>query len=321
MIAVTGSAGFIGSIVLQALFERGETDVLIVDTLGSGQKFMNLRAKPIRAIVTPEAFAKGLVTGEHQPTAIIHLGARADTLEPDVDFLLRVNTNYTRVIARLAMSKGIRFIYSSAASVYGDGALGFSDSNELTPKLQPLNGYSFSKWLFDSEAINHGWDTKLVGLRFFNVFGPNEYHKGRMASVVWYAYRQYLDHHRIELFQSHKKGYGDGEQKRDFVYVFDVVKVILWFLDHPDANGIFNLGTGDARTFNEMAAAIFAAIGVPQKIQYIPTPDNIRNTYQYYTVADLTRLRATGCDVKFTPLEEAIADYIQNYLSKDNAYV
>lgn len=321
MIAVTGSAGFIGSVVMHALIERGGEDVLVVDTMGSGQKFKNLRAKPIKEIIAPENFLKALANGDYKPSAIIHMGAKTDSAELDVDLLVRMNTTFTRALARLSMAKGIRFIYASAASVYGDGAFGFSDSDELTPKLLPPNGFAFSKWLFDVEAIRAGWQQKIAGLRFFNVFGPNEYHKGRMASVVYRSYRQVLEHHRLQLFQSHKKGCDDGEQRRDFVYVFDVARVILWFLDHPEANGIFNLGTGEARTFNDLAKAIFSGLEMPQKIEYIPTPEDIRASYQYFTEADLTRLRAAGCDIAFTPLETAVDDYIRNYLTKDNPHV
>ena len=220
------------------------------------------------------------------------------------------------------MANGVRFVYASSASVYGDGALGFSDDDSLTPRLLPMNPYAFSKWLSDTEAIREGWAGKVAGLRFFNVFGPNEYHKGRMASVVWHATNQIRETGQIKLFQSHKEGYADGEQERDFVYVKDVCAVVLWFLDHPDANGIYNVGTGRARTFNDLARAIFQALGQAPEIAYTPTPENIRAAYQYHTEADLTRLRAAGCDVPFTSLEEAVGDYVGNYLQNEaNPYL
>lgn len=320
MIVVTGAAGFIGSMLVKALNDRGEKDVLVVDTLGSEGKFKNLRAKQFAKIVTPSLFAEQLEAGAYKPTAILHIGAVTDTSEPDADLVLAQNTRYTRQLAKIAMEKGFRFIYASSASVYGDGSLGFSDSDELTPKLQPLNPYAFSKWLSDNEAIREGWTDKITALRFFNVFGPNEYHKGRMASVVWHCYNQIKERGKIELFQSHREGIADGEQARDFIWVGDVVNVVLWFLDHPDVNGIYNLGTGKARTYNDLAAALFAAVDRPPKIEYVPTPENIRRSYQYFTQADLAKLRSAGCDLPFTPLEAAVREYVQGYLQKDNPY-
>jgi ADP-L-glycero-D-manno-heptose 6-epimerase len=184
-----------------------------------------------------------------------------------------------------------------------------------------LNAYAFSKWLFDAEAIRAEWNNKITGLRFFNVFGPNEYHKKSMASVIWHSYNQIKETGKLRLFQSHRDDYADGEQSRDFVYVKDVVRVITWFLDHPETNGIFNLGTGTARSFNDLASAIFAAMDLPRNVEYIPTPEKLRNAYQYFTEADLTKLRKVGCDIDFTPLEEAVADYIQSYISQSNSYV
>ncbi|HEY3332643.1 MAG TPA: ADP-glyceromanno-heptose 6-epimerase [Capsulimonadaceae bacterium] len=320
MIAVTGGAGFIGSVLVQSLLDCGDK-VIVVDTLGSGPKFKNLRAKAFRDIVAPEEFLIGLGNGTYRPDAVVHLGARTDTSETDADMLLTKNTHYTRRLTRLCIEHGVRMVYASSASVYGDGELGFSDEDEVTPSLLPLNPYAFSKWLFDAEAIRAGWTDQIAGLRFFNVFGPNEYHKGRMASVVWHAFRQIQDTGKLSLFQSHRDDYAHGEQKRDFVYVDDVVRVINWFLDHPEANGIYNLGTGTARSFNDLAAAIFGALELPKRIDYIPTPENIRDSYQYFTEADLAKLRDCGCDVEFTSLEDAVADYVQGYLTKPNPYV
>jgi len=321
MIAVTGAAGFIGSVLVRALNDRGETDILVVDNLGSVGKFLNLRAKQFRKIATPARFAEQFAQGKRLPDTILHIGAITDTTDRDADRMLVENTRYTDGLAKLAMERGIRFIYASSASVYGDGSLGFSDADELTSKLLPLNPYAFSKWLFDNDAVREGWTGKIAGLRFFNVFGPNEYHKARMASVVWHAHRQLEESGRIALFQSHKEGVADGEQKRDFVYVKDVVRVILWFLDHPVANGIFNVGSGHARSFNDLANALFEAAGRPVKIEYVPTPENIRNSYQYYTQAELSKLRGAGCDVPFTPLEEAVRDYVQSHLTSANPYL
>ena len=253
---------------------------------------------------------------------ILHIGAITDTSFPDMDELQERNVRYTRTLARWAMAQSVRFVYASSASVYGDGTLGFSDADSVTPTLLPLNPYAFSKWLSDSEAIRDGWAEKAAGLRFFNVFGPNEYHKGRMASVPWHSTNQIRETGQIKLFQSHNPRYADGAQERDFVYIKDVCAVVLWFLDHPDANGIYNVGTGQARTFNDLAAAIFRALGKLSDITYIPTPENIRAAYQYHTQADLTRLRQTGCDVPFMSLEDAVQDYVQTYLQNEtNPYL
>lgn len=320
MIVVTGAAGFIGSVIVKLLNDRGE-DVVIADRLGSQGKFKNLRRRKITRIVSPERLLLDIENGGLRPTAIVHLGAITDTSESDADLVLEQNTQYTETLSRLAQGKGIRFIYASSASVYGDGDLGFSDNSELNAVLCPLNPYAFSKWLFDATAIRMGWDKQIVGLRFFNVYGPNEYHKGRMASVIWHAYHQIKSTGKIELFQSHHPNYADGEQKRDFIYVDDVARTVLWFLYHPEINGIFNLGTGAARTFNDLAMALFLALEQKPEIDYIPTPESIRDSYQYFTEADIGKLRDVGCDVPFHNLEDGVEDYVRNYLSKENPYL
>lgn len=324
MLVVTGGAGFIGSALVAALNARGRDDLLVVDEFGDGPKWKNLRGKRFADVVSPEAFAHGLTAGAYDGKieGILHIGAITDTSFPDMDELHIRNVRYTRTLAQWAMANAVRFVYASSASVYGDGAMGFSDGDALTPALLPMNPYAFSKWLSDMETIREGWTSSIAALRFFNVFGPNEYHKGRMASVIWHATNQIRETGQIKLFQSHKDGYADGAQQRDFVYVKDVCAVVLWFLDHPDANGIYNVGTGKARTFNDLARAIFTALGKPPEISYIPTPENIRAAYQYHTEADLTRLRAVGCDVPFTLLEDAVSDYVGNYLQNEaNPYL
>ena len=316
MLVVTGGTGFIGSALIWALNERGRDDILIVDDFGGDAKWKNLRGKAFLDVVTPDAFAHQLASGKYHRhiDGLLHMGAITDTSFPDMDELLVRNVHYTRALAQWAAANDVRFVYASSASVYGDGALGFSDDASVTPNLLPLNPYAFSKWLFDSEAIREGWNSKIAGLRFFNVFGPNEYHKGRMASVIWHAANQIRETGQIKLFQSHKAGYADGAQQRDFVYVKDVCAVVLWFLDHPEASGIFNVGTGQARTFNDLAVAIFNSLGKQPELTYIPTPENIRDAYQYHTEADLTNLRAAGCAMPFLSLEDAVHDYITHYL-------
>ncbi len=320
MIVVTGGAGFIGSALIRALNDRGEHNILVVDNLGSGPKFKNLRAKEFSGIARPGEFIAALEAGSVNPDVIIHMGATSTTTVVDADFLLENNAVYTRRLAVIAQANGIRMIYASSASVYGDGEFGFSDADDLTPKMEPLNPYGFSKWLGDMYALRDGWSKTHVGLRFFNVFGPNEYHKGGQKSVVAHAFRQISETGKIKLFESHRPDYGNGEQSRDFVYVKDVVAVILWFLDNPAASGIYNLGTGKARSFNDLARAIFEAVGRPADIDYTPTPENIRNQYQYFTEAELGKLRAAGCTIPFGSLEETVRDYVQGYLVKGEAY-
>jgi ADP-L-glycero-D-manno-heptose 6-epimerase len=319
-VVVTGGAGFIGSCVVRGLNDRGIDDIVVVDHLRSSGKFKNLRVKNFDDFLHPDTFLSAVENGTVRPETIIHMGARTDTGEQDMDFMIQNNTVYTRKLARICADKNIRLIFASSGSVYGDGSQGFSDDDALTPKLEPLNPYAYSKLLADIYGIRDGWIKKHVALRFFNVFGPNEYHKGPMASVIWHAYRQIDETGGIKLFQSHKEGVGNGEQTRDFVYVKDVVNVILWFFDHPNAAGIYNLGTGKARTYNALASALFAAVGKPEKIEYIPTPERYRKGYQYFTEADLTKLRKAGCDVPFASLEETIKDYVQGYLIPGEKY-
>jgi ADP-L-glycero-D-manno-heptose 6-epimerase len=322
MLVVTGGAGFIGSAIVWALNERGRKDILIVDTLGSDGKWKNLRGKQFEAILSPDDFFDALDELTSDIEAILHIGAVTDTSDPDAGKMYERNTACTRALAAHALENDIRFVYASSASVYGDGSLGFSDDDALTPKLLPMNPYAFSKWLSDMEAIREGWTEKIAGLRFFNVFGPNEYHKGFMASVVWHLASQARATGQMKLFQSHKSGYADGEQRRDFVYVKDLCDVVLWFLDHSEANGIFNLGTGQARTYNDVASAIFLALDKPRAVSYIPTPESIRDAYQYFTEADLTKLRAAGYDRPFTSLEDAVGDYVKTYLENSaNPYL
>lgn len=322
MLVVTGGAGFIGSALVWALNQRGRDDLLIVDTLGSDSKWKNLRGKRFLRIVAPDVFLESLDELDGQIDGILHIGAITDTAATDADAIYLENTVFTRDLTEYAIASDTRFVYASSASVYGDGAFGFSDDDSLTPNLLPMNPYAFSKWLSDMDSIREGWVSQVASLRFFNVFGPNEYHKGFMASVVWHLFNQVRDSGQVKLFQSHKEGCADGEQSRDFIYVKDICNVVLWFLDHPDANGIFNLGTGKSRTYNDLAAAIFGAVGKQANISYVPTPESIRNAYQYYTKADLTKLRQAGYADAFTSLEDAVRDYVTQYLQNEaNPYL
>lgn len=319
-IAVTGAAGFIGSIVISVLNSAGYKDIVAVDSLGTDGRFKNLRTKSYKEIVSPSTFLSKIASGACRPDAIIHMGAITDTSETNGDRLLEHNTHYSHSLATYCVEHNARYIYASSASVYGDGVLGFSDDSNLTPTLLPLNAYAFSKWLFDMAVLENGWNAKMVGLRFFNVFGPNEYHKGRMASVVWHAYNQIHDTGTVTLFASHNPQYGNGGQLRDFIYVRDVADTILWFLEHPDSNGIFNLGTGTARSFKDLATSVFTALGREPRIEFVPTPENIRGSYQYFTEATLNNLRAAGYRAPFASLEDSAKEYVTQYLAKSNPY-
>jgi ADP-L-glycero-D-manno-heptose 6-epimerase len=230
------------------------------------------------------------------------------------------NFHYTCLLAQWALEKGMRFIYASSAATYGDGSQGFSDADETTLRLKPINMYGYSKQLFDLRVLREGMADKVAGVKFFNVFGPNEYHKGDMTSVIYKAYRQIRETGRVRLFKSYRPEYADGGQMRDFVYVKDCVRVLWWLLSHPGVNGIFNLGTGRARTWNDLVGAVFAAMNLPLAIDYIEMPEAIRGQYQYFTEARMDKLRAAGCPVDFGSLEAAVADYVQ-FLTDPDPYL
>ena len=321
MIAVTGGAGFIGSVLVSELNKWGERDILIADTLGSGSKFLNLRAKMYSQIMHPDVFLTRLRAGLVKPWAIVHLGAITDTDEEDADLLLSRNAHYSRMLAEIAIDQGIRFIYASSATVYGDGKQGCTDADDVTGSLMPLSAYAFSKWSFDVDVVRSQWSSKVAGLRLFNVFGPNEYHKGKMGSAVWHAWRQAHVNRAVQLFESDRPDYPDGTQSRDFVYVKDVAAVILWLLENRNICGIFNVGTGTASTFNEMAAAVFSTLNKRCAIEYVSPPKPMKSSYQYYTQAVLDKLRAAGCRHEFLPLDQAVLDFVCRHLESDNLYV
>ncbi|MFA6455336.1 MAG: ADP-glyceromanno-heptose 6-epimerase [Bacteroidota bacterium] len=322
MIIVTGGAGFIGSAMVSKLNEKGVTDILVVDELGVSPKWKNLVGKRFTDYVHKDHFIEMLLN-ERLPKidAIIHMGANSSTTEKDVDHLMENNYRYTRILAEWAVRKKVRFMYASSGATYGNGSLGFSDDDAVSPTLAPLNAYGYSKQILDLWVLQHSLQNKVVGVKFFNVFGPNEYHKGDMKSLVCKAYYQIQEIGKIKLFKSYKPEYKHGEQVRDFVYIKDCTEVLWWLLNNPKVNGIFNLGTGKARTWNDLAKAVFGALGMPPNIEYTEMPEEIRNAYQYHTEASITKLQATGCPVQFRTLEESVKDYVQQYLHPELRYL
>lgn len=322
MIVVTGGAGFIGSATVAKLNEKGISDILVVDELGASTKWKNLLGKNFTDYLHKENFLDALLS-ERLPKidAIIHMGANSSTTEKDVEHLMENNYRYTRVLAEWAIKKKVRFIYASSGATYGDGRDGFTDDDKTSLKLKPLNAYGYSKQFFDVWLLRNNFQSKVAGIKFFNVFGPNEYHKGEMKSLVCKAYYQIQETGKIRLFKSYKPEYKHGEQVRDFVYIKDCTEVLWWFLNSPKVCGIFNLGTGKARTWNDLAKAIFAALGQSPNIEYIEMPEEIRGAYQYRTEADTTKLFNAGCPVQFRSLEDSVKDYVQNYLHPELRYL
>ena len=320
MIIVTGGAGFIGSAIVWRLNQLGRNDIYIVDELGTDEKWKNLVGLDFNDFINKDVFLNRwvdeLVTLD--ATAIIHMGANSSTTEKDADFLIKNNYKYTAAVARAALWNEIRFIYASSAATYGDGKLGFKDDEKLIPKLRPLNMYGYSKNLFDHYALKEGFLKEIVGIKFFNVYGPNEYHKGDMRSVVHKAFGQIMETGAVKLFKSKNPRYKDGEQLRDFIYVKDAVDMTLHFLlKNKKAGGLFNVGTGKSRHWNDLVKAIFKALNKPVNIDYIELPAHLEKKYQYFTEADITKIRAAGYKKKITSLEAGVKDYVQNYLLKE----
>lgn len=316
MIIVTGGAGFIGSAVVHRLNELGREDILVVDHLGASEKWKNLAPLRFMDYLEKDVFLNA-ITHERldgEIDAIIHLGACSSTTEQDATYLVRNNFDYSKQLASYALRREIRFVYASSAATYGDGSGGFSDNEAGLPLLRPLTMYGYSKHLFDLWALRAGILDRIAGLKYFNVFGPNEYHKGEMRSLILKAYEQIHSTGYVKLFRSYRPEYADGEQVRDFLYVKDAADMTVHFVNTPTANGIFNIGSGMATSWNSLAAAIFAALDMPVRIEYIDMPDQIRPKYQYFTCADITKLRGCGYAEAVTPLGEAVADYAGNYL-------
>lgn len=315
MIVVTGGAGFIGSAVVAYLNAAGEKDIIIVDSLADSVKWKNLVGLKYRDFVHKSHFLARLEKGDFgRLQAIVHMGACSSTTETNADYLLANNYTYTRILAEYALEKNVRFVYASSAATYGGIEHGFNDDDATSLTLKPINRYGYSKQLFDEVAIAQGWTKHIAGLKFFNVYGPNEYHKNDMASVIYKAFHQIGQNGFLKLFKSHRQDYADGEQKRDFVYIKDCVAVIGQLLKNPAANGIFNLGSGRARSWNDLAQAVFAAMGREHKIEYIEMPPQLVSSYQYFTEANMQKLASAGITLNSTSLEEGVTDYVKNYL-------
>jgi len=322
---VTGGAGFIGSHIVARF--ASTMDVVVCDWLGHDERWRNLARHDIADLIQPEALADFLEAHRGGIDTVFHMGAISSTTEPDIDLIVRTNFVLSRDLWRWCSDHGSRLIYASSAATYGDGAHGFTDdeSPESMARLRPLNAYGWSKHLFDRyvmRALARGGarPPQWAGLKFFNVYGPNEYHKGSMKSVVAQLFPRIARGESARLFRSHRPDYSDGGQTRDFVYVEDCSKVIGWLYANREVNGLFNVGTGKARSFADLAAAVFAALDRPPKIEFVDTPVEIRDKYQYFTQADMAKLRRAGFDEPFTELEDGVADYVRRYLAEDNPY-
>lgn len=319
MIIITGGAGFIGSAMLWELNRNGIEEVLIVDDLGKASegKWLNLRGLRYADFIHKDDLPL-LIQENRLPKieAVIHMGAISSTTEQNAGLLMSNNFEYSKMLGSWCADREIRFVYASSAATFGDGAEGYSDGTGTLNRLRPLNMYGYSKHLFDCWALRNGILDKAAGLKFFNVYGPNEYHKDDMTSVVFKAYNQIRDNGTVKLFRSHHPDFADGEQMRDFVYVKDCTKIMQWLLETPSATGLFNVGTGQARSFRDLVGATFEALGKTPSITYIPMPETIREKYQYYTCADCGNIRKAGFTQAMTPLEEGVRDYVLNYLDK-----
>ena len=321
MIVVTGAAGFISSCLVSALNQKGFNQIVVVDDFTKTEKEQNLVGKSIVAKVPRHEFFAWAKDFAAEIDFIFHLGARTDTTEFDQSIFDELNLNYSKEMWQFCAENNIPLIYASSGATYGLGEHGYSDSHEVVNQLKPLNPYGDSKNDFDKWALQQD-DTPpfWAGLKFFNVYGPNEYHKGRMASVIFHAFNQITKTGGMKLFASHNPEYKDGEQLRDFVYVKDVVSVCLFLMDNQPKNGLYNLGTGQARTFLDLTKATFKAMGKEEQISFVPTPEDIRDKYQYFTEADMSKLKGVGYSEPFYSLEEGVEDYVKHYLTGQNYY-
>lgn len=319
MIIVTGGSGFIGSAIVAALNAKGVKDILIVDILGTDEKWKNLRNLSFTDYLEAKNFLEIVTAGKFflPVEAVFHLGACTSTTETDASYLIENNYEYSKSVSTFALDKKARFIYASSAATYGDGSKGFSDDDATLNRLQPLNMYGHSKQMFDLWSQNNGMSKKNVGLKYFNVYGPNEYHKADMRSFVIKGFQQIKQTGKVRLFKSYNPQYKDGCQMRDFLYVKDAVDMTLFFLDNKKASGVFNIGSGRARTWLDLANALFAAMNLQPNIEFVDMPEILRDKYQYFTQAEIGKIRAAGYKKEFTSLEDAVKDYVQNYLQQD----
>jgi len=321
MIVVTGAAGFIGSCLVKRLNEDRFFDLVLVDDFSNEAKASNLEGKLFQEKVHRNDFFSWLDKNENQVQFIFHIGARTDTTEFNVDIFNELNLNYTKTMWNKCVEYGLPLVYASSAATYGLGEHGYKDDESIVDSLHPLNPYGdskndFDKWALKQEKKPYFW----AGLKFFNVYGPNEYHKGRMASVIFHGFNQIQETNKMKLFRSHNPDYPDGGQKRDFVYVKDVVNVCHWLMHHRKDSGLYNLGSGEARTFLDLANATFKALDKEPVIEFIDTPIDIRDKYQYFTEADMSKLKSIGYPLPFTSLEDGVADYVQHYLQHNSRY-
>ena len=321
MIVVTGAAGFIGSCMLRQLNDAGYTNLILVDDFSRSDKKQNFLSKKYTQCIEREVFINWFAQNTSQVATVFHLGARTDTTEKNWDIFVKLNVEYSKAIWKVCAGQQIPFIYASSAATYGLGELGYEDNHNIINDLKPLNPYGDSKNDFDKWVLAQGKQPPFwAGLKFFNVYGPNEYHKSRMASVIFHTCRKIKETGAMQLFKSHREDFKDGEQSRDFIYVKDVVKVLQFLFEKQPQSSIYNLGTGKARTFLDLATNTFMAMGLSPKISFIDTPEDIRDTYQYFTEANMNKLRKAGYVEPFYSLEEGIEDYVKNYLLEEKIW-
>jgi ADP-L-glycero-D-manno-heptose 6-epimerase len=320
-IIITGAAGFIGSCLAGKLNNKGYKDLILVDDFNNPGKERNFRNKACSEKVDRSRFFHWMGNSPGEIDFVFHIGARTDTTEFRKSVFDELNLEYSKSVWRQCVSHKVPLIYASSAATYGDGSLGYLDDHALVPRLKPLNPYGeskneFDKWVLSQQDTPPFW----AGMKFFNVFGPNEYHKGRMASVIFHAYHQIRQNGKVSLFRSHRPDYPDGGQLRDFVYVKDVVEVLFYLMKRGQNSGLFNLGTGKARTFSDLVRAVFRAMDKPERIEYIDTPEDIRDKYQYFTEAKMEKLRGEGYDAPFYSLEDGVEEYVQEFLTPDRCF-
>lgn len=321
VIVVTGAAGFIGSCLVGFLNLKGFNNLILVDDFSTPQKEPNLQGKKYLRKVERSVFFEWLTAHKPQIDFVFHIGARTDTTEFNYAIHQELNVEYSQKIWNYCTIQNIPVVYASSAATYGAGEFGYSDDHNLPPKLKPLNPYGISKNEFDKWVLHEACHPPFwAGLKFFNVYGPNEYHKGRMASVIFHSIRQIRETGKVKLFRSHRPEYKDGQQLRDFVYVKDVIRVCYWLMENQPASGLYNLGTGKARAFEDLVKSSFHGLDKTPVIEYIDMPEDIRETYQYFTEADMAKLKAAGYDQPFYSLEEGVDDYVRNYLSGGSIY-